>query len=82
MEDKEDFLEIIVNALKEVVSSNPLAKKQYSSLLLTIRFMIEWRLNYEGKVFGLKDRDTQVMMRMHLCYLSQLKFDDFYHWTQ
>jgi len=58
MEDKEDFLEIAVNALKESVSKNPLAKKQYSSLILTIRFMIEWRLNFKGRVFGFKDRDT------------------------
>lgn len=81
MEDKEDFLEIAVKALQETVSLNPLAKKHYSSLILTIRFMIEWRLNYEGRVFGFKNSDTQMMLRMHMSYLSQLKFDDFYHWS-
>ena len=56
MEDKEDFLEIVVNALKESVAINPKAITHYSCLMLVIRFMIEWRINFDGpRVFGFKD---------------------------
>jgi hypothetical protein len=32
--------------------------KQSAALLLVIRFINEWRLNYEGKVFQVKNANT------------------------
>jgi hypothetical protein len=45
--------------------------------------MIEWRYNYDKPVFmSYGDRETIKLFRQYVSYLSTLKFDDMYHWSQ
>ena len=54
-----------------------------SILILTLRLMIEWRYNYDtDKVLNHQDSETVSFFRHYLSYLSQVKLDDFSHWTE
>ncbi len=51
-------------------------------LLLTLRFMIAKKLDFNGNVFGFTDSEDQHFFRMYLSYLSQFKYDDLPHWSE
>jgi len=51
-------------------------------LLLTLRFMVAKKLDYDGNVFGFTDPEDQHFFKMYLSYLTQFKYDDLPHWSE
>jgi hypothetical protein len=51
-------------------------------LLLTLRFMMARKVDYNGNIFGFTDPEDQHFFRMYISYLSQIKYDDLPHWSE
>ncbi len=78
-EEKSGIINLVNGALANMKDEESLK----SVLIMTLRLMIEWRYNYDtGKILNHQDHETVSFFRHYLSYLSQLKLDDFSHWTE
>jgi hypothetical protein len=78
-DEKQGLLSLASGALATVKDDDSLK----SIIVLTLRLMIEWRYNYStDKVLNHYDSETVSFFRHYLSYLSQVKMDDFFNWTE